>query len=61
MLAEFLLPMLVLLTLAVCFVAVRKKQQRTLQRLEKYETENMPETDFEISAPEPGTDKNATD
>jgi hypothetical protein len=61
MLAEFLLPMLVLFTLTICFVAVRKKQQRTLQRLEEYEMENLSETNFEFSASEPETDKNSID
>jgi len=56
MLAELLLPMLVLFTLAVCFVVIRKKQQRTLQRLDEYEMENLSETNIEFSDPEPKID-----
>jgi len=61
MLAEFFLPMLVVLTLAVCFVVLRKKQQRTLQRMDEYEKENLSETNLEIYAPEPEIDKNDID
>lgn len=57
MLAELLPPMLVLFTLAVCFVVVRKKQERTRQRLDEYEMENLSETNFEFSDTEPIIDK----
>jgi hypothetical protein len=43
-LAELLLPMLVLFTLTICFVLVRKKQQITRLRMKALE-ENPPEGD----------------
>ena len=41
-LAEVLAPMLVLLTMTVCFVVVRKKQQRARQRMDNF-VEETPE------------------
>lgn len=44
-LAEVLPPMLVLLTLTICFVLVRKKQHRARLRMDAFEDEHASEQD----------------
>ena len=41
-LAEVLPPILVLLTLAICFVILKKKEQRARERMDAFEKENPP-------------------
>ena len=50
MMAELFLPMLILLTVTVCFIIVKKKREKTRQLLDRSKDE--PPIIQEISAPE---------